>query len=392
MKKICVISNCSTYHTAPRGIQANRIINGLSKKFFIYLITSTKSIPDEGDYFSENVAIVRAFRETPAVIQRGFSRIWPFLGAFDIFWYLKARKIAFKISKRENISDIICLAIKFSNILAGIWVGNRLPLVAVHSFLSDPISLNPYISKSRLDELILQKIEKYFFAHSKHIVFPSQKMKEAYETNYPRIKNKFFYIPHSFKVAFGKDTTNSTVRQKDRVIRYIGSLNSQRNPIALCQFIIQSEQFFQERSIRFEFVGPTSSSLKQTLKLINSRIIAFKPKVKYLEAKGLMKTSFALLVIDADFSNSTFLPSKIVESMSSERPIIGITPNGSESQRVLEMTGNFVITEKTIYKIKDIVEYLIANDYVPYSPQTSEFAIDSVVDKWMFLLERNHQG
>ena len=55
-----------------------------------------------------------------------------------------------------------------------------------------------------------------------------------------------------------------------------------------------------------------------------------------------MRTSAALLVIDAPAKRSVFLPSKLVDYLGAMRPIFGVTPPGASSDLIGELGGRVV--------------------------------------------------
>jgi hypothetical protein len=64
------------------------------------------------------------------------------------------------------------------------------------------------------------------------------------------------------------------------------------------------------------------------------------------------------LVIDANFKQSLFLPSKLVESFAYNVPVLGITPKDSESERVLNTTNNLVVNYDSLDKLFLIIPEL----------------------------------
>ncbi len=71
-----------------------------------------------------------------------------------------------------------------------------------------------------------------------------------------------------------------------------------------------------------------------------------------------MKEANLLLVIDAPFEMSPFLPSKLVDYVGANKPIFGITPPGT-SQKLIEEMGFLVAPPHNIQDIADKLVQMI---------------------------------
>ena len=89
MKKILIIAYSSTPLTAPRGTQANRLINKLSDNYSIFLITSSKSTSDTVSYFNKNITIT-SIKSTNKKILSLISKILSFWSVFDTYWFIQS--------------------------------------------------------------------------------------------------------------------------------------------------------------------------------------------------------------------------------------------------------------------------------------------------------------
>jgi hypothetical protein len=61
--------------------------------------------------------------------------------------------------------------------------------------------------------------------------------------------------------------------------------------------------------------------------------------VEYVESLKLMAASDLLLVIDAPFEISVFLPSKLIDYVGAGRPIFAVTPPGTSAELVSQYGG-----------------------------------------------------
>src|SRR5262249_44227269 len=65
-----------------------------------------------------------------------------------------------------------------------------------------------------------------------------------------------------------------------------------------------------------------------------------RPPVDYLESLRLMQEADLLLVIDAPSELSVFLPSKLIDYMGAQRPILALSPPGACAELVLNLGGD----------------------------------------------------
>ncbi len=345
MKKLLVIASHCTTLTAPRGIQGGRLIQQLSKFWKVTLITSNESVAESETStfktFSKVEDVVVIQKKPLPIWKRALKMISPFFTLLDSSWTLQAATKAKELHLQTNFDACLILSMPLYNAATAAHLRKQYPNLPIVGFFSDPISLSPYVNKHWLMNALLIGYEKALFSSFDQNVFPSKNMAAKYESLYPWIP--FESIAHSF-------LSNNLEVQKtqigaERIIRHIGTLNEERSPLPLLKWIVENEIFLKESNVKFEFVGRLNKRLKRKIPkmyFLSDRIL-FRDSVSYEEAERLHALSACLLVIDADFEESLFLPSKLVESFGFRVPIIGITPSESESERVLLSTNDFVI-------------------------------------------------
>jgi glycosyltransferase involved in cell wall biosynthesis len=381
---LLIIANCSTHHTAPRGIQGNRLINELAKYYDVHLITSTRSIPDQKEYFSNKPVQIVTVPDTNPYILKGLSEIFKGLNTRDIFWTQKAKSIAREIIYQNDIKYIVCLALKYSNIDLGVYLKKNIKKIQLISFFSDPIIYNPY-RKYGWFKTYYNNYEKKLLKHSDKIVYPSLRMAEKYQMFFSQYKEKIFCIPHSFEKNINQET--DIPKNDVKYVRYIGSLNDERSPVPLLKHLIDNKSFYEEKGYRFEFIGNLSKSLqKQIIKLDLPDYVKFKKNIPYKEVDLHIKKSFALLVVDANFKESLFLPSKLVEQLPYNKPLIGITPKNSETERVLTMIGHFSMQHDGLNSLPDVL-LKIETRKEPNISTIEDFSISNIGRLWRNLIQ-----
>ena len=381
-ENILIIASKSTYHTAPRGIQANMIVNELSKYHRVYLITSNYSLPDKESYFSSLVKVF-TINNINKYLSKIFTRILLDFGFRDFIWSHRVKNKAVKICRSENINKIISFSFPASNADVGYYIKKTIPTINLISYFSDPISLNPYLVSHAFDKWRLQRYENKLFTASDTIVFPSTVMKNIYSTLYPVFKNKIRIIPHCFKPVKESPKILISSKKEFHIIRYFGLLNRTRHPFSILKFVTEHSGYFKQQKIKFEFIGNLSVALKLKLYTIkyDNKIISFIGEIDYQKVPSLMKDSFMLLLIDANFIVSPFFPSKLVEYLSYKIPIIGVTPMGSESENILKKAGHLAIPQERLEKILPYLSKMLKSNHLKLQ-NIENYNVENVTKLW----------
>jgi hypothetical protein len=130
-------------------------------------------------------------------------------------------------------------------------------------------------------------------------------------------------------------------------IVHIGSLLSKRNPEVLWKVLsdlINENQDFS-KDFQLHLVGAVSEDVLKSIK--NNNLDSYLNKVDYVshkEAIQFQRKSQVLLLIEIDSEDTKcIIPGKLFEYMVSNRPIIGIGPEGSDVETILKETntGNY---------------------------------------------------
>jgi hypothetical protein len=155
------------------------------------------------------------------------------------------------------------------------------------------------------------------------------------------IRKKVHVVPHSFSPSMYPCAVK--IRPNGPIIlRYIGSFYGLRRPDPIISALVAleaSEPGISKR-VRVEFVGSKldEKALRdfQKLKLVSFEVL---PSVSFRESLGLMQSADLLLLIDAPMDMSPFLPSKLIDYIGSNVPILAFTPPGPSADLVKEMGG-----------------------------------------------------
>ena len=222
--------------------------------------------------------------------------------------------------------------------------------------MSDPWSDNPFLPKFPA----LYRIQKFFegmvVKDADHINFTTELTLNLVMEKYPEsFRDKVSFFPHAFDPALYKNSVDANENSK-KTIRYLGNFYGQRNPISFTKAVAE---LFAEKpklflNVKIELVGqwignPRWKPQNEGLPL---DVIELRAPVNYRDSLRLMSEAAVLLVIDAPFDNSVFLPSKLVDYLGANRPILAFTPDGCTSN-VLSSLGGYVESPLTVLSIKE---------------------------------------
>ena len=95
-----------------------------------------------------------------------------------------------------------------------------------------------------------------------------------------------------------------------------------------------------------------------------------------------MHSTDAFLLIDANIQNSPFFPSKLVEYFAFTKPIIAITPENSETHKLLKETGHFLLQESNLNIIPEILIKIKSQNYKINTKITQKYELSNILNMW----------
>lgn len=232
--------------------------------------------------------------------------------------------------------------------------------------IHDPYPMHAYPEPYKHKTSIVYKKQQRIFnkvlegAHK--ITFPSKYLLEHMATFFPVIKQKGIVIPHigiSLTNLQGGENDGKVTLPLNKInIIHAGNLLGPRNPQYLIQAIseLNSENKEFENEVLFTFFGTFNKEHKLLIQKTNiSNIIFNETRVSYKKSTELMAQADANLVIEAISDFSPFLPGKVADIGYSGKPIIALTPQKSEVNRVLGNNYPYTSTLDNVKQIKNIL-------------------------------------
>jgi glycosyltransferase involved in cell wall biosynthesis len=362
--KVLFLTYCYPPQKYPRSIQISHLVQYLKKDFSVDVITSvSEGTGDESLlYFTplDNVeyaekALITKFIEK----SRGHKIKKAILPDLYYPWHFDLYNTATHKIKAEGVDVIVTFGQPMSTHIAGLKLKEKFPRIKWVAHFSDPWLDNPFNEYNGWTKFVNRYYQNKVFRISDCLIFTSQDTIELIMKNYSNdIRPKSIHIPHCFNESL---YSNVPSLEKSFTIRYLGNFYGDRQPDYLFKALkrIPEAEF---SNIRIELIGASTSSVEECIKQydLENRVFVLS-SVSYMESLSLMKSSDLLLIMDAPFENSPFLPSKLVDYIGANKPIFGITPKGT-SQKLIEEMGFLVahpsnpdeIAEKLIKMIKSI--------------------------------------
>ena len=239
---------------------------------------------------------------------------------------------------------LVTFAFPLIDNVIGLELKRRLKLPWLAHF-SDPWVDSPFRTDDRLTRALNAKLEQKVIEGADALVFTSGETAALVMQKYdPALRSKVRIVPHAYEPHLFSGAPKT--KQGPLVIRYLGDLYLSRTPKPLFRAleVLSSTDPELLKKFRFEVVGDFHDlNLEQMgLSHLPEGLVVFRPRVNYCDSLLMMTTAAGLMVIDAPVeknAESVFLPSKLIEYVGADRPILGLTPPGTASYLISRLGG-----------------------------------------------------
>jgi glycosyltransferase involved in cell wall biosynthesis len=210
---------------------------------------------------------------------------------------------------------------------------------------SDPWVDSPFRNDDPLTKTLNGWLEQSVIENADRLVFTSNETAMLVMDKYrSTLRSKVRVVSHAFEPDLFERTPHDNNGRLN--IRYLGDLYHTRTPEPLFQAleILSSAEPVLLSRFCFEIVGDVHELDMEQMGLsrLPPGLVVFRPRVNYAESLSLMTSAAGLMVIDAPVPKNTesvFLPSKLIEYVGAERPIIGLTPPGTAAYLIARLGG-----------------------------------------------------
>ena len=258
-----------------------------------------------------------------------------------VLWVKPSVKYLEKYLSENGITTIITSGPPHSLHLIGLELKNKFNINWLADF-RDPWTTIGYHKALKLSSFAAKKHKKleHKVLNSADVIIVTS---ETTKTEFQAITTKPIQV-----ITNGYDVENIEKQQLDSkfTLAHIGSLLSERNPTFLWQCLselIQENSNF-EANFELKLIGSISSEVVETIKDFGlSKYVQNLGYVSHIEALEQQRKSQVLLLIEINSEDTkSIIPGKLFEYMVSERPIIGIGPEGADFSKIIKETNTGV--------------------------------------------------
>jgi len=289
---------------------------------------------------------------------------------FNFLLFKRARKMI----NENNYEVMVTWSQPHSSHLVGLKLKSSLktsPKWVAH--FSDPWPSNPYFEVKNWIKRINEDLFTRVLNQADAITVTNEQVIVAEEGfSVAENRGKVHVVPHSFLPSMYPCKDKNRV--SDQItLRYIGSFYGLRrpDPILSALALLEAKDPNIAKKLRLEFIGAKLDEMAirdiQKLKLASVEVL---PSVSFRESLGLMQNADLLLIIDAPMETSPFLPSKLIDYIGSNVPVLAFTPPGPSANVVMELGGwvaSPTETELGYKALKDALGVITSRDF-RYSP------------------------
>lgn len=210
-------------------------------------------------------------------------------------------------------------------------------------------------------------------------------------------REKCFVLPHSFDPDYFDEPA---IIPNDGIVRftYVGSLYARRKPFDVIRALLSVLQRGGGTIQRIELnlYGSITPEIRREIEEQDLPWVHLRGPVSYRDSIRVMRECDYLLMIDMPDAVNLYTPSKLIDYLPAEKPILGITADDSNSARLLREIGYPVTAPGDIDGLTRLFSGLLhaASFEIPETHRevAGRFRADRVVATLADFLERSCAG
>jgi len=288
-------------------------------------------------------------------------------------YYQKLFRLVAPIVQTHGLNIVYSFANPQSSNILGAMLKEKLGIKFISHF-SDPWYDDPYETRFGRAAKKMLKQETYIMSHSDRIIIIADKMKDLIMKKYPASwQKKVRVIPHCYDPQDYPEVKKE-IGEKF-ILSHLGIFRKQRNPKMFFQAIrnVLTKRPYLYKTMAIKLVGSANAYTDYREKDLAEEIVRFGleeiveivPTVSYKESLRIMRSSDCLVAIDANFNDSPFIVSKVIDYAASGTPIIGIAPEGNPTAEFLSNAGYRCFNYSQADELADYIEKLLDGKIKP---------------------------
>jgi hypothetical protein len=214
-------------------------------------------------------------------------------------------------------------------------------------FVHDPYPSHQYPPPYQKKSTYLYKVQAKLFGKSLYkadiISLPSQRLLEWMSQYYNLSASNCVVQPHlgltidELSTILPKEvTTKLPIYPKGLNIVHTGTLLGPRNPMYLLNTLERLYTDYPEAKseVFLHIIGKMTKEWSEQ-DLIRENVYIYPERFSYLSSLKLQQQASVLLLLEAHSNVSPFMPGKLADYLMAKKPILALTPNKSETTRIL---------------------------------------------------------
>ncbi len=365
--KILMISPQSPPKNSPESIQVARYLGELDRHHDITLVTTPI---EHGWVVGDSSLDIPLHRTRRLIVDLPFHTFTARLLASRYFrgfafpdkefWITS--KVSSVIARAGKDFDVIySRTMPFSSALLALGLKKKLNLPWV-MHISDPIVDNPYRAKGENEEK-LAALESECFEQADAITLTTQGIADFYARKYPDAAHKISVSPN---IMPGLPQKRAEKREEGKVkLLYAGALYGERNFDTLLAALEKLRESRPEllENLEFKVAGNAAEDILERIRGAAIGQIELLGRVSYSRVLELQEDAAIVLSIEPEGESEilrTFMPSKILDYLAADKPILALTPEGSPTWQICNDHGfGWAIGSNDTAKLAEFFEKLL---------------------------------
>lgn len=277
-------------------------------------------------------------------------------------WYRYSRKIALEYIKKNDIKILYTTSAPYSDHLLGLYIKKHLPKIKWIVDFRDEWTNNPYTldhPHNPLRTSIEQKMEKKVLLNADFLIANTPVMRDNFVDINDLTGANFLVIPNGYDKDDFSDFPNKKPNNECFTLVYTGALYGRRKPDSFFKALALLKKEYSDLKIKVQLIGNYHKDrLQAQIDSFgiseNVEIIGYVPHNVCIEKQ---LSSDALVLIEGSGRGSNaFYTGKIFEYMNTNRPVIGILPEGVAAELVKESKIGIVANTDSVEEIKNAIK------------------------------------
>lgn len=252
-----------------------------------------------------------------------------------LFWLFSSLPAGKRWMKKKRPAILYSRATKHvSNVAA--WFLKRATGAPWVAHISDPWV---FTHLNGFQRWFAERLERQVFKDADAIVIVSRKLADYILRLYPWARHKVHIIPHGYAPVEPLPPAPARSEGRSMIMLHAGAfLPGYREPHSLFEGLaLLHRRIGLAGRFKAVFVGEDTGRYQELANRLGiSGVVELLPSMPYKQCQQMIADSDLLLVLDAPQTGGIFLPTKLIEYLAHQKPVLGLSEPGSTVHEVLQ--------------------------------------------------------